>query len=239
MAARARVPREPRHPGSRQRGRGGGAVPGVGAPSRGARLRDRWGCHQGQRPRPAATAGVGGARSALGGCLEVPAHHRGDAPEEGDVERGQVRRSAPLRDARARGGGRREHQARDAAQRGGHPPQGHPRGRGRDRAARGRCDPAGDLPGAARGGAQEAPAPHAPAGALPVLQHEDDQAARGRVHDVPQPRLPRARVAAAQALRFARRDGHRWTRREAGGLAAAARAGEHGGGLLPAHARSS
>ena len=38
------------------------------------------------------------------------------------------------------------------------------------------------------------------------------------VHEVPQPRLPRARVAAAQALRLARRDGHRRARREAGGL---------------------
>ena len=41
---------------------------------------------------------------------------------------------------------------------------------------------------------------------------------------VPQPRLSRARVAAAQALRLARRDGHRRARREAGRAAAGARA---------------
>ena len=41
----------------------------------------------------------------------------------------------------------------------------------------------------------------------------------------PNPRVPRARVAAAQALRLARRDGHRRPRREAGRAAAGARAG--------------
>jgi DNA ligase (NAD+) len=53
------------------------------------------------------------------------------------------------------------------------------------------------------------PAPHV---AVPVLQHEDRQAARRGVHEVPQPRLSRARVAAAQALRLARRARHRRAR---------------------------
>ena len=47
---------------------------------------------------------------------------------------------------------------------------------------------------------------------------------RARLHELPQPRLPGRAVAAAQALRLARRDGHRRARREAGGAAAGARA---------------
>ncbi len=92
------------------------------------------------------------------------------------------------------------------------------------------------------------PAPHvaertppgaaAPAGALPVLRHPDGQAGGERVHEVPQPRLPGARVAAAQALRLARRDGHRRPRREAGGAAAGARDAEDRRGLLPAQGRA-
>ena len=52
------------------------------------------------------------------------------------VERGQVRRPAPVRRARAGARQRRHGQARDAAQRGGPRPQGHPPGRRRDRPAR-------------------------------------------------------------------------------------------------------
>ncbi len=72
-----------------------------------------------------------------------------------------------------------------------------------------------------------------PARALPVLRHQDGQAARQHLHQVPQPRVPGARLAAAQALRLARRHGHRRPRREAGGAAAGARAGEHRRRLLP------
>ena len=46
--------------------------------------------------------GVGRARPALGGRLEVPADDRGDDAGEGDVERRQVRRPAPVRGARRR-----------------------------------------------------------------------------------------------------------------------------------------
>ena len=138
VAARARLPRQPRHQAARQRGRGDRAVPGVGAAPRRARLRDRRRRGQGRRPRAAAPARLGRARPALGGRVEVPADDRRHAPREGDVERRQVRRPAPLRGARAGRGRRRDDQARDAAQRGGHRPQGHPRGRGGDRA----CAPA-------------------------------------------------------------------------------------------------
>ena len=87
---------------------------------------------------------------------------------------------------------------------------------------------------------QAPPAAAAPAGALPVLRHARRSSRRTRVFtQVPQPRLPGPRVAAAQALRLARRDGHRRPRREAGGAAAGARAGAHGGRLLPADRASS
>ena len=69
------------------------------------------------------------------------------------------------------------------------------------------------------------PPPAAAARALPGLRHPDRQA-RGRgVHEVPEPRLPRAPLAAAQALRLARGDGHRRPRREAGRRCFRARAG--------------
>ena len=88
------------------------------------------------------------------------------------------------------------------------------------------------------------PAPHvvetkkrprgpAAAQALPVLQHRDGQG-RGRgLHQVPQPRLPRAPLAAAQALRLARGDGHRRAGREAGRPAPAGGPGQDARRLLP------
>ncbi len=139
----------------------------------------------------------------------------------------------PLCDARARRRRRRHDQARHAAQRGGPAPQGHPRRGGRDRAARRRRDPAGDLPRPARRRARAPPAAAAPAHALPLLRDAHRQAARLGLHHLPQPRLPRARLAAAQALRLARRDGHRGARREAGAAAAAARASCGARRLLP------
>ena len=126
----------------------------VGAAPRRAGLRDRRRGGEGRRPRAPAAARLGGARPALGGRVEVPAHDRRDDAREGDVERGQVRRHAPLRGARAGGRRRGDDQAGHAAQRGGHRAQGHPRGRGGDRGACRRRDPAGRLPGAARGRAQ-------------------------------------------------------------------------------------
>ena len=66
----------------------------------------------------------------------------------------------------------------------------------------------------------------------------DDQA-RGRgLHPLPQPRLPGASVAAAQALRLARRDGHRRPGREAGRHAPAEGPRHDPGRLLPPDARA-
>ena len=74
------------------------------------------------------------------------------------------------------------------------------------------------------------------AGALPGVRHADRQA-RGRgVHALPQPRLPRPALAAAQALR--RGDGHRRPGREAGEPVHGARLGQDRGRLLPAGRRA-
>ena len=144
-------------------------------------------------------------------------------PREGDVERRQVRRYAPLRGApsrskwaASRSSSRRLHNEEDIVR---------------------KDIRAGEEVIVVRAGdvipQVVSPAPHvaerkAPAaaaesaGALSLLQHPDRQAARQHLHQVPQPGVPGARVAAAQALRLARRDGHRRTRREAGRAAAGA-----------------
>ena len=212
---------------------GGGALPALAGPARGARLRDRRRRRQGRRPRAPAAARRRRARPALGGGVEVPADDRRDHAARGAMERRQVRRSPSLRRARARPRRRRDREAGDAAQRGGPRPQGHPLRRRGDRpAGRGR-DPAGALPGAARrreAGPQPA---RAAAGEVPGVRHPDGQGAGPRLHPVPEPRLPRPPLAAAQALR--RRDGRRRTGGEAGGRAAAGGAGAHRRRLLPAH----
>ena len=69
--------------------------------------------------------------------------------------------------------------------------------------------------------------------ALSLLRHQDGQGRGGGLHEVPQPGMPRAPLAAAQALRLARRHGHRRPRREAGGALPAAGARTYGGRLLP------
>ena len=75
-----------------------------------------------------------------------------------------------------------------------------------------------------------APVPRPPA-ELPLVRHPDRQA-RGRgLHALPEPRLPRPPLAAAQGLRGG--DGRRRARREAGRGAAGARAGADRRRLLP------
>ncbi len=76
------------------------------------------------------------------------------------------------------------------------------------------------------------PPPPTPPARCPGLRHADGQARRGGVHQVPEPRLRRAPLAAADELR--RRDGHRRSRREARGAVHGARLGPDGGRLLPA-----
>ena len=77
-------------------------------------------------------------------------------------------------------------------------------GRRGDRAARRRRDPAGRLARRrTRSSATDRAPPPQPPRALPVLRHADGQG-RGRgLHHVPEPRLPGAPLAAAQALRLA------------------------------------
>ena len=156
------------------------------------------------------------------------------------LERRQVRRPAPVRRARAGPRRRRDGQARDAAQRGGPRAQGHPRRRRGHRPARRRRDPAGRLAGAARRRA------HGPRAAAASRRRAARSATRRRssprAPSSPSARTaccPGAPVAAAQALRLARGDGHRRPRREAGRAAAGARAWcATAGRLLPADRRA-
>ena len=127
VAARTRLPRQRRRQAARQRGRGRCPVPGVAGPARRTRVRDRRRGREGRRLRAPAPARRGRPRPALGDRLEVPADDRRHAAEGHQLERGQVRRPVPVRDARARPRERRHGQDGDAAQRGG------PRAQGRAR----------------------------------------------------------------------------------------------------------
>ena len=213
---RARLPRQPGRREARQRRRGDRALPRVGAAPRRARVRDRRRGREGRRLRAAAAARRRRARPALGDRVEVPADDGRHETDRGELERRQVRLAAPVRRAGAGARRRRDGQAGDAAQRGGPRAQGRAPRRRRDRAARRRRDPAGHLAGAARGRARGPRAGAAAAVGVPDLRHADVQAGRQRLHALPEPRLPGPPLAAADALRLARRDGHRRDRREAG-----------------------
>ena len=197
LAARARLPRQPRHRAPRQRGRGRRALPGLAAAPRRAGLRDRRRRREGRRRGAAAAPGRRRARPALGDRVEVPADDEDHDAARHPVEPRQVRRPAPVRRARAGPRRRRDREARDAAQRGGPRAQGPARRRRGDRAARRRRDPAGRLAGAARRRAQGPRRAAAAAGALPGLRHADGQARGPRLHEVPEPRLPGPPLAAA------------------------------------------
>ncbi len=85
-------------PGDR---RGRRALPLVGGPPRGARLRDRRRGGQGGRPRAAARARRRRARAALGDRMEVPAVDGDDEAQQDRLERGAHGPPAALRDAGA------------------------------------------------------------------------------------------------------------------------------------------
>ena len=135
VAARARLPHEPlrgapRHGRVRRR-----RLPGVGAAPHRARLRDRRDRDQGRLLRPAAPPRCTARSPAVGACLQVGADDRPDEAEQDSHPSRKNRGAQSLGTARARRGRRRDGVAGDAAQRGRHQPQGHPRGRQRDRSA--------------------------------------------------------------------------------------------------------
>ena len=74
LAARSRLPREPRRGGARHGRAGGGRLRGVAGAPRPARLRDRRRGREGGRARAAAPARRGRPRAARGDRVEVPAH---------------------------------------------------------------------------------------------------------------------------------------------------------------------
>ena len=209
LAPRARLPHESlcRAPRVDRARRGGRAR--VGDAPRRARLRDRRARDQGRLDRGAAPAGRAPRPPALGARVQVGADDHGDATAEDPHPRRPHRRAESVGAARAGRGRRRDGLERHLAQRGGHQPQGHPRGRSRDRPARGRRDPAGRRPGAAADEA-DAEVPHACA--VPALRRRRRQAG-GRGHaPLPQSALRVARARDADPL-GRRRDGHRGRRR--------------------------
>ena len=127
LAARARLPGQRRDQAARRRGRGRGAVPGLGGAPRRADFEIDGVVVKVNDFELQRRLGVVGPRAALGDRLEVPADDEDHAAQGHRVERRQVRRPAPVRRARAGGRGRRDGQARDAPQRGGPRAQGPPR----------------------------------------------------------------------------------------------------------------
>ena len=217
VAARARLPRQRRHQAARHRGRGRRA-----AACAGRSAAARWTSRSTASSSRSTTSSCSGAWASSGATRA--GRSRGSSRRRPRsrtctaiaVERRQVRRPAPVRGARAGPRRRRHGQARDAAQRGGPRAQGHPRGRRGDRPARRRRDPAGRLAGAARRRAAR------PLAARPRRRRTARRCgtptvkAEGVFTKLPEPRLPGAPLAAAQALRRRRRDGHRRAGREAG-----------------------
>ena len=203
VAARARLPRQRRRQAARQRGRGRRAVPGLAGAPRRARLRDRRRRRQGRRLRAAAPARRRRARPALGDRLEVPADDRGHARcTTIDLERRQVRRPAPVRacSSRSTSAASRSSWRRCTTR----------------RTSRARTSAPGDEVIVLRAGdvipQVVSPAPHAVERAGPRAAAAAAASAarsatrrrsspRARLHPLPEPRLPGAPLAAAQALR--------------------------------------
>ena len=179
-------------------GRGGReGVPRVGAQARRARLRDRRHRDQGRRLRPAAPPRRAAPAAALGASVQVGADDGDDAAREDHDPRRPHGCAQSVGDPAAGRGRRRDDLARDAAQRRGHQPQGDPRGRRRDRAARRRRDPADR-----RAGGRASPRDEAvqDAGALPALRHAGREAGGRGDAPLPEPRVPVARARVADQL---------------------------------------
>jgi hypothetical protein len=148
LAARSRLPHEPRRPASGVDRGGRRGVCRLGGEARGARIRDRRHRRQGRLLRPAGDARVSARAASLRPRVQVGADRRDHAAAGDPCSRRAHGGAQPARRARAGAGRRRDRLQRDAAQRGRHSAKGHSRRRPRRGTARGRRDPTG---GRARG----------------------------------------------------------------------------------------
>ncbi len=190
VAARAGLQGQRGHLDPARDRRGRRALPLVGGPPRGPRLRDRRRRRQGRRPRPAAGAGRRRPRAALGGRLEVRPDDGDHEAQQDRLERRPHRAPAAVRDARAGPRQRSHREHGDPAQRGGPRAQGRPRGRRGGGDARRRRDPAGGL--ADHPAAQEGRAQAEAAEEVPALRDADGEA-RGTASSRSAPTAPAAR----------------------------------------------
>ena len=151
LAARARLPHEPVLRAARvDRGRSPRPARRGSERAARARLRDRRDRVKVDSLAQQARARLAAPASALGARLQVGADDRARRRSRQILIRvGRTGALNPWAHARAGRGRRRDRLARDAPQRGGHQPQADPRGRPRDRPARGRRDPAGRRAGRA------------------------------------------------------------------------------------------
>src|SRR5438105_3576983 len=166
------------------------ALPRVGAPAHGARLRDRRDRDQGRHARAAGDPRRAALAAALGARVQVGADDGADEAAQDRDPGGAHRCTESLGHARA-GPGRRRHRLEgDTPQRRGHQPQGHSRGRHGDRPAGGRRNPADRRSGGAACEGYEA-LPYARK--VPALREKRGQA-RGRGDaPLPEPFLALAR----------------------------------------------
>ena len=158
--------------------RGGrGGLRRVGAAACRARLRDRRDRDQGRLARPAGAARRAARPPALGARVQVGADDGADDAEQDPRSASAARARSTRGRCSSRSRSAASRLARDAAQRGGHQPQADPRGRPRDRPARGRRDPADRRPGRrAREGHEGVP----DADALPALRRTRSSSPRAR-----------------------------------------------------------
>ena len=186
VAAYTRIPHEPLRGAARDRRVCRRGLPCLGEAAHRAGLRDRRDRDQGRLLRPAAPSRRAARPATLGARLQVGPDDRADEAEQDPHPCRPYGCAEPVGATRTGRGRRRHGVAGNAAQRGGHQPQGHPRGRQRDRPARGRRHPSGRRAGAA---AREGDEAVQDAEEVPALRRRHRQAGGRGDAPVSEPRL--------------------------------------------------